>query len=242
MNYVYAVQTPEELQQFQIFTKRITPRLNAFLEHLEQDYQTTSLPRCIVWTNLQTATHSICDIPIPAYTNDFRTVFCPDLHSWKSIYARQLDEEDNSVIRNHYETALTENHLLQILGHEFVHHSDLFIESAYEYGIWFEEGMCEYISRKFFLTDSEFEEAAAVNALLVEMFRKRHGDHSLEEFGSETYKGDYAGIFFEYWRSFLAVRKIIEQFNGNILAVFESYHQWFYGGCTVPLSKWFHLE
>lgn len=99
--------------------------------------------------------------------------------------------------------------------------------------------MCEYISRKFFLTEEEFREEAKINALLAEQFRSKYGNHPLEDFGRETYQNDYASIFFEYWRSFLAVQQIIRNHNGDISAVFRSYHRWHSEKSSLPLEQWF---
>lgn len=148
-------------------------------------------------------------------------------------------------MRRYYENKLSENHVLQILGHEFVHHSELFLDgfdTGYESGIWFEEGMCEYISRKYFLTNTEFNAAARINALLVEQLWERYGNHSLEDFGAATYKGDYDSIFFEYWHSFLAVREIAERFDGDIRAVFREYHIWSQNGSRKTLVAWLQAE
>lgn len=168
------------------------------------------------------------------------------MESWRSIYLKQLDgladSEMVQTIRHYYETSLSERHLLQILGHEFVHHSTFFPDTDYQRGIWFEEGMCEYISRKYFLTDQEFQEEAEVNRLLVELHRERYGAPSLEQFGSATYRGDYAGIFFEYWRSFLAVQQIMQAHGSDIFAVFRCYQTWLHSGSTQPLAQWLRLE
>ena len=242
MKHIYLVQSNDTLTEYQNTAQRAIPKLNAFLNDLQNMHKVTTLPRCVIWTDQHTATQLISDIPIPAYTNDYRTVFCPNLDSWRTIYLHQLDDTDNPDIRRYYETALSENHLLQILGHEFVHHSDLFIDEAYEKSIWFEEGMCEYISRRFFLTEQEFDEEARINALLVAHYSAHNRVHSLEDFSVSTYKGNYSDIFFAYWRSFLAVKKIIDAYNGDIHTVFVSYHEWFYSGCSIPLSQWFRLE
>ena len=88
-----------------------------------------------------------------AYTNDYRVMFCPEPAVWREIYLRQLDGlEGNAAeeIRAYYETAVGENHILSILGHELAHHSEWFpddFEDERESGIWFEEGMVEYIWR-----------------------------------------------------------------------------------------------
>lgn len=244
MKHIYAVSNTEDLQRYHAFACAIQPRLDAYLDHLKKTYQVTDLPRCILWTDLETATRLISDIPVPAYTNDYRTVFCPDLDAWRSIYLHQLDDADSESVRRYYETRLTENHILQILGHEFVHHSGWFSEddSDRESGIWFEEGMCEYISRKFFLTDPEFEESVLINQQLTELMRERRTERSLEAFGAAAYREDYAGIFWGYWRSFLAVKHLVDSRGGNVIAVLKEYRIWQEADSPTPLAQWFHLE
>lgn len=245
MKHIYAVTNLDDFQKYQSFVRKIQPKLEKYLDYLQTAYSVADLPRAILWTDAETATQQISDIPIPAYTNEFRTVFCSDLESWREIYLKQLDGVENEKIRRYYETGLSENHILQILGHEFVHHSELFLDSFdtdYESGIWFEEGMCEYISRLYFLTKQEFDEEWKVNWLLVDLFREKYGNHSLEEFGAATYCGDYAGIFYEYWRSFLAVDQIIQAHGGNILAVFREYRRWYSKGNGCTLSEWFQVK
>lgn len=241
MKHLYTVINTADLDKYQNIVSRIQPKLAQYLDFLEAAYSVTSLPRSVVWTDAETATHLLSDIPIPAYTNEYRTVFCPDLDVWREIYLHQLDVYDEPEIRRYYETGLSENHVLQILGHEFVHHSNLFLDDAYEKGIWFEEGMCEYISRKYFLTEPEFEEEAKINALLADLFREKYGNHSLEDFGTATYAGDYASIFYEYWRSFLAVAEIVKRYDGDILAVFREYHRWYEERNGTTLTEWFHI-
>lgn len=244
MKHIYAVKDKEELHALQAFVHSIEPRLTAFLEFLTETYAVTDLPRSIVWTDLETATHLISDIPIPGYTNEYRTVFCPDLEGWRNIYLHQLSKIEIPIVREYYKYKLSQNHVLQILGHEFVHHSQLFLDgfdTDYESGIWFEEGMCEYISRKYFLTEEEFQEEAMANAILVDTFRAKFGNHPLENFGLSTYRDDYASIFYEYWRSFLAVESLITAHNGNLHAVFRSYRQWHESHSPLTLEQWFGL-
>jgi len=50
------------------------------------------------------------------------------------------------------------NHLFTIVAHELTHHSDLFLDEFDDEGaggIWFEEGICNYLSRKMTLVESE---------------------------------------------------------------------------------------
>lgn len=241
MKQVYAVQSQEALDTYDAACRRMLPKLEEFLAYLKAEYQVSSLPRCIVWTDMETATHLISDIPIPAYINDYRTVFCPEPEVWRNLYLRQLDGQNCPEIQEYYERKLTENHVLQILGHEFVHHSDLFIDEAYERARWFEEGMCEYISRKYFLTEEQFSEEAGINALLVAHFCEKNEKHSLEDFSADTYTRDYASIFFEYWHSFLAVKQIVDRFGGDVMSVFREYHRWYREGNEAPLVQWLQV-
>lgn len=246
MEHIFAVRDEAQLRRYREFVSGIQPRLDGYLAYLDREFGVAAFPRAIVWTDERTATKLISDIPIPAYTNDYRVVFTPDLDVWRNIYLHQLDDliESPEVleVRDYYIQMLTQNHVLQILGHEFAHHIELFEDDAYEQGIWFEEGMVEYISRRFFLTEEEFRREAEVNRKIVQLHQSRYGNHPLEEFGKETYEGNYASIFFEYWRSFLAASGIVDRFDGDLLNVFHSYHQWAGKDCTVPLTEWFSIE
>ena len=57
-----------------------------------------------------------------------------------------------------------------------------------------------------------------------------------------TYQEDYAAIFFQYWRSFLAVLEIVERFGGDVQAVFRSYHRWDRCGREKTLEEWFAVR
>lgn len=253
MKYIYGVESKEELTKYQELVNELWPRLDNYIHFLKDEYKVVELPRTIVWTSLETATKLICDIPIPAYTNDYRVVMTPDLDAWKNIYLKQLDnikvndsnKELINNIKDYYQNHLSNNHVLQILGHELAHHSELFIEdfnNELSNGIWFEEGMVEYISRSYFLTKDEFELEAYYNQQLVNLLKYKYGNHSLEEFGTSTYKGDYASIFFEYWRSFFTVKQIIEAYNNDIHAVIDSYHKWNESNDKKTLLEWFVMK
>ena len=253
MKHIYAVETEKELIEYLKYVKSIEPKLNGYIDFLKREYEVVDLPKTIVWTSGEIATNYISNIPIPAYTNEHRVVMTPVLETWREIYLKQLDKlgdsqkigNDVNAICDYYRDALSENHMLQILGHELAHHSELFLEdfnSDYSDGIWFEEGMVEYISRQYFLTEEEFEAEVRVNRQLVDLLKERYGNHSLEQFGKSTYEGDYASIFFEYWRSFLAVKQIVEDYKGDIKAVFASYHRWNEECNGQTLLEWFDIE
>lgn len=249
MKHIFAVSNETELSQYQHLSAQMIPKLSTYIAHLKQDYQVRDLPNAIVWTSCDIATTLVSDIPIPAYTNEFRIIMCPDLNSWKTIYLRQLDSLERSEpeayreLYDYYSHRLSINHILQILGHELAHHSELFLDdfdSSVSDGIWFEEGMAEYISRKYFLTEEEFQQEAQYNRTLVNLLRSRYGSHSLEKFGASTYEGNYASIFFEYWRSFLAINQAVETY-GSIRQVFASYRQWSEKKDTISLLDWFQI-
>lgn len=241
MEFIYAVRSCDELQQYQVFSDRIRQPLEDFLSFAEKIYAVSALPKAVVLTGEEVATKLISDIPLPGYTNEHRTVFCPDIPVWQAIYLRQLEGMENAEIRSYYEFALTERHILQILGHEFIHHSDLFIDEAYEKARWFEEGMCEYISRSYFLTEDDFREEARINQLLVRGFEAVQGTQSLEAFCADTYHEKYAHIFYFYWKSFLAVNALVNRFQGDVAAVFREYRRWFSESPSMPLSQWFGI-
>ena len=250
MKHIYAAETVDELLSYQSFVTEILPKLNEFIDYIQKQYQVVNSPQAIIWTSADTATEILSDIPIPAYTDDNRTVITPDVEAWRQIYLEQLNgmEVENDNVRKvwtYYSTALSNRNILQILGHELVHHSELFLsdfDCENESGIWFEEGMAEYISRKFFLTNDEFNLETQVNQILVDLLRSRCGNHSLEDFGAETYLGDYGSIFFEYWRSFLAVKQIVDAHGGDVLAVLNSYHRWYNTNRIQPLTAWFGVS
>ena len=136
--------------------------------------------------------------------------------------------------------------MFTILAHELTHHSDLFLDEfddEREDSIWFEEGMCDYLSRKITLDESEFKAITNVELALVETFKGRYGKYSLDEFGSHTYKGSLTSIMFNYWRSYLAVKFLVEdRANNDIQQVFSDYHNWYKEGRVVPLTKHFELS
>ncbi len=164
----------------------------------------------------------------------------PELTIWKDLYLLQLENYESShqtqAIANHYQS-LSENSLLQIVGHELAHWSEHFLDD-FGYGayIWFEEGI-EYISRKYFFTDEEFRVEKACNQSLVELFQKKYGWHSLNDFGTSTYQGNYASIL-RILAQFLTVDKLVEKAR-HVQAVFDSYHRWANTDKTLPLLDWF---
>ena len=243
MENLYLVKDENQLVAFRDFVAKNAAKLQDYLAFLKDEFAIYDLPQAIIWSDFDSATQIIREIPVPTYTNDKRMVMTPELPVWKDLYLLQLENYETShqtrAIANHYQS-VSENSLLQIVGHELAHWSEHFSDDFNGYGayIWFEEGMAEYISRKYFFTDEEFRAEKAYNQSLVKLFQKKHGWHSLNDFGTSTYQGNYASIFYEYWRSFLTVDKLVENL-GSVQAVFNSYHRWANTDKTLPLLDWF---
>lgn len=110
------------------------------------------------------------------------------------------------------------------MGHELTHHLDLFPDEFDEErtdSIWFEEGMCEYLPRKYILSEAEMKEFTHIETELVQRFQDKYGENTLDDFGQGSYAGSLTSIMYDYWRSFLAVKYIVEeQFNHDIHEVF----------------------
>lgn len=244
MEYLYAAESAAELARLQKQSALLIDGLEEYLAYLHASMDVRSLPQCIVWCSVETATKRLSNIPVPAYTNETRTVMCPDIAAWKEIYLHQLDGLsacEAKPLHAYYEN-LPFSALKQILGHEFVHQSERFPdEEAGKSGIWFEEGMAEYVSRRYFFSASEYAAAREANQRLLHALAARYGGHSLEDFGAATYELDYAGIFYDYWRSFLAVEGLVERY-GSVDAVFEAYHAYLASNQEKTLAQWFALE
>lgn len=242
MRNLFLVSDEQQLTDYKDFLESNWPLLQDYLEYLQLYFQVEELPQAIIWADEEAATCYIRECPIPAYTNDVRMVMTPDLQVWKNIYLKQVESysiEDSQEIVEHYHS-LSTNSLLQIIGHELTHQSECFLDYDVE-TMWFEEGMVEYISRRYFLTDEEYIREKQINQQLVQLFQSKNGYHRLPQFGQATYERDYASIFYEYWRSFLAIDLLVERF-GTVEDVFTSYHDWNDQGRPVDLLTWFQLE
>lgn len=82
-----------------------------------------------------------------------------------------------------------------------------------------------------------------VESELVEMFKEDYKEHSLDEFGVESYKGNLTSIMFNYWRSYLTVKYLVEvRANNDIKQVFKECHKWDQEGRKVTLTEYFGLN
>lgn len=245
MRKIYAFEQKSDYEKYHNIINRLTSGLSEYQQVLEREFALKDPPKAVVWTTEELATTVFSDIPIPAFTNKDLIYMSPDIKTWLNIFEKQLDGKDLPSIRQFYKKN-TETEMLGILAHELTHHSDLFLddfEDDKEDGIWFEEGMCFYLPRKLLLNEEEFNQITDVETELYENFKEKYEHHSLEDFGSSSYHGTLSSIMFDYWRSYLTVKYLVEvRANGDVKAVFDDYHYWDHKGRKVPLTKYFGLE
>ncbi|GGF22443.1 hypothetical protein GCM10010954_21560 [Halobacillus andaensis] len=245
MKHFYAFESKTEYEQHEAVIEHFKDQLTDYQKYLEQNFALNDLPKAFVWTSKEAATSIFSDLPIPAFTNKDTIYLTPDLSAWKKLFLDQLEDKRNASIEEYYHN-LPLNQLLTIAGHELTHHIDLFVdefEDEREDSIWFEEGMCDYLARKYILSDSEFQEIVEVESQLVEMFKDKYGDHLLDAFGHASYQGSLTGIMFDYWRSFLAVKNLVEgRFEHDVHQLFKEYHKWHREGRKVPLTRFFNMD
>ncbi|MGF9940197.1 hypothetical protein G5716_06550 [Bacillus pacificus] len=245
MKHIYAFEKKEEYEKYQEIIHRFNIKLDDYQKVLENEYGLRDLPKGILWTNEELATTIFSDLPIPAYTNKNLIYMSPDVVTWRNILIKQLDGKDLPDVQRFYEN-YSENQVFIILAHELTHHSDLFLdefEDEREDSIWFEEGMCFYLPRKILLSEKEFNEITMIEMKLVNAFKYKYGKHSLDDFGGDSYQGSLSSIMFDYWRSYLAVKYLVEvHANNDVKLIFEEYHNWDREGRKVPLTHYFGIS
>ncbi|MCP3029485.1 hypothetical protein [Halobacillus sp. A5] len=245
MRHIYAFESRSEYDQHEAAIEEFKNQLTYYQKYLEDNFALKDLPKAFVWTSKEAATNVFSDLPIPAFTNKDTIFLSPEVSAWRELFLDQLEDKKNASIEAYYHN-LPLNQILTIAGHELTHHIDLFVDEFDEEradSIWFEEGVCDYLARKYMLSDSEFQEIVQVESQLVEMFKDRYGDHSLDDFGHASYQGSLTSIMFDYWRSFLVVKDLVEvQFRNDIHQVFKTYHKWHQEGRKVPLTHFFNKE
>lgn len=248
MKIYYAVSEVGEWQTYRDFARRHEEKIEAWLRQLRDEFSLKEPPEMLILANEEMACRAISPIPLPAYTNDFRVVFTPELSVWNRIYAEQLkpypeEEARVKILRTRYAEQTDERVLLQLIGHELAHHIDLFLEPQEESddGMWFEEGMAEYLSRRAFFDEELYLLEKESNRLLLELCEETFGPISVEEFTRSTYQKSKSEIFAAYWKSFFTVEALVER-EGGIDELFARYHAWDRDGRRCTLSAWLDTQ
>ncbi len=245
MKHIYAFEQPDEGQEYKERIEGFQDRLSEFQQLLEMKFELNDIPKGYVWTSEDLATSFFSNLPIPAFTRKDLVYITPDLDAWRNFFLKVYsDIKDESVI--HYYQHLNEDIILTIAGHELVHHLDLFVDEFEEEhleSIWFEEGMCDYLSRRYLLSNAAFEEISSVELAAVNYYKAQFGNTSIDEFGTSTYEKPITNIMFEYKRSFLTIKFLVEErAGGDPLVLFSEYHNWHDQGRKKPLADYFQVN
>lgn len=229
-------------QEYGKVMAEVTESFLSYAALLKKEYSLVEEPEYFVWTSQHLATTLFSDVPIPAYTRNTGIFLSPELTVWKNIFHEQLAGEQLPEVDLYYQTHLVDQ-LKEIACHELTHHLDLFPGDFADewHDIWFEEGMCFYLPRKLLKSPKEFEKITAVEGQLTKVLFPRYGQSSLRNFGEDTYDGTMASIMFEYWRSFLAVKVIVENyFKGDVKECISAYSTW-YQNPQTPIKDYLQI-
>lgn len=244
MKQLIAIETEEQLPRLKEAGNRLFQQLMEYKEKLQDEFELNEMPEAVLWTTTELVTTTFSKIPIPALTSRNMVVMSPDIQEWKTLFLEQLEDRVMPDVVSFYEN-LSEVHLLVILAHELTHHIDLFPDEFEEYedAIWFEEGMCFYLPRKLLLTDKEFNEITLIEEKLVDEFSNKYGKHDLNKFGSTSYEGSLTSIMYDYWRSYLKVKDLVENCaNGDVHRVLGWYNEWYQAKREVAFSQYITEE
>ena len=252
INQIFAFESIEEYEKYASEIQILNNKLNSYSELLINQFELKVLPKTIVWTSSKNATSVFSQFPVPAFTNRETIYMSPSVKEWMDFYLAQLEGEeleDNDAIEyiKQYFQSITINEVFCILAHELTHHIELFpdeFEDERNNSIWFEEGMCEYLSQRMTLTEEQYNELRKINNLMIGIFMPKYGGFSLEDFGMGSYnQSSLASIMLNYWRSAAAIHYLVEDcYKGEVIQVFNKYNEWHEKGRQLPLTEFFGVE
>lgn len=246
---IFAFESREELENNEEHIKILTTKLTNYTERLVNEFELKELPKTIVWTNSENAMTVFSKKPVPAYTNKDTIFMTPSVSDWQAFYLSLLENEqlpasDVTATIKRYFQSITIDDVFCILAHEFTHHIELFPDEFDDEridSIWFEEGMCEYLSQKLTLTEQQYNELRQVEQLMIELFKPKYGNFSLDAFGTGSYnESSVASVMLNYWRSSATIHYLVEQCHGgDVMKVFKLYHDWHEKGRKTSLTEFF---
>lgn len=251
MKQIFAFESMKEYESNAHAIQVLLGKLEQYKERLVHEFELKVLPKTIVWTTSENATTVFSKVPVPAYTNEETIFMSPSVDEWRRFYVSQLEGEgiannDIAYLKRYFQS-ITIDHVFCILAHELTHHIELFpdeFEDERNDSIWFEEGMCEYLSQKLTLSEEQYQELRKIDNLMIEIFKPKYGDFSLDAFGSGSYhQTSLAAIMLNYWRSAAAIHYLVEDcYGGDVMKVFRLYHEWQAKGREQPLTAFFGVS
>ena len=162
---IFASETKADYERYEADINYLVEKLQRYELFLKENFKLIHRPKSIVWTSWDLATTVFSNFPVPAFTNQHTIYMTPSVEEWRAFYQSQLENEMLSSEENieeikQYFNSITLDHVFCILAHELTHHIELFpdeFDDDRTDGIWFEEGMCEYLSQKFTLTQERYD-------------------------------------------------------------------------------------
>ncbi|MFB4212349.1 hypothetical protein ACE1TH_10625 [Shouchella sp. JSM 1781072] len=229
MRHIIATETADQWKKQMKMKEQLEDEFNLFCEKVNDAFFIVEKPNTIIWTPAKHVMNTFSTVPVPAFTRENQIYLTGDLSEWSSYFLQLLTKPPQTNVKQYFER-FNRKSLLTIVGHEWMHHSNLFVDDfddGREDEIWFEEGMCDYIARKCLLTEAEFEEVVDVEQTLVHQYAEEFPFFTIDQFGQTTYAESTTKVMYAYWKSFLAIKDILESGNYlHILDVFNRYQDW----------------
>ena len=249
---IFAFETKADYERYEADINYLIEKLQQYEMFLKENFKLIHMPTSIVWTSSELATTVFSNIPVPAFTNQHTIYMTPSVEEWRTFYLSQLEnemllnEENIEEIKQYFNT-ITLDHVFCILAHELTHHIELFpdeFDDDRTDGIWFEEGMCEYLSQKFTLTQERYDKLRAIDNKMIALFKPKYGQFSIDQFGMGSYEQhSLAAVMLNYWRSAAAIHFLVEErYEGNVKQVFDLYHEWHISGRKEKLTDYFGVN
>lgn len=241
MRQIYAYEDETDRLAIQAVTDDLLKKAEAYKEYLAREFALKEPALFVVWTKASFANQVFGKHDLPAYNNGVRIVMSPDKKEWEALLSAAFAAYQMPFHLVNYYRNLPDYQILQIFLHEITHDSDLF-ESDYDGkrdDLWFEEGMCEYLSYRYLLDDEELSDLRTLLQTQVDFFSSIFSEFHVENFSEETYqKGNLAYLYTFYLHAFLTICDLVDQFGG-VEQVFEVYHAWWQNSEMISLFDWF---
>ena len=252
INQIFAFKTKVEYERYEADINYLVEKFQQYELFLKENFKLIHIPKSIVWTSSELATTVFSNHPVPAFTNQHTIYMTPSVEEWRTFYLHQLEDEmlpkeaEIEELKQYFES-ITNDDVFCILAHELTHHIELFPDEFDEDrtdGIWFEEGMCEYLSQKFTLTQERYDKLRAIDKKMIALLKPKYGQFSIDQFEMSSYEqNSLASIMLNYWRSAAAIHHLVEErYAGNVKHVFDLYHEWYINGRKEKLTDYFGVN
>lgn len=243
MKSIFMMDELNDIEETQKTAKYFIDKIENYIDILKKDYELNDMPEHVIWTSDYVMTH-VFKKNVPAFTNEKGIFMNIEKESWKTFLNGQIKSDMSEKTQKIFNNYL-EKEMLCILGHEITHHCDFFLTEFDDLDIssddlWFEEGLVTFLPRYYLYNDKEFKEIIQYETELFNYYKSKYDENNLESFTYEIYKSnDNAYVMFHYWKSFLAIVDLVENYyEGNIHKMIKQYQQWNKEGKKQKLSEY----